>query len=86
MDEARLTVEKGNQLLPGALGTKGKSNGREAMDGVETQEYVVVLKRNGGIGGQQGPTGRTAETGEFRGDRANMCLRPHKEGAQPPYL
>ena len=39
----QLTIEKGNKLLAGALGAESKGNSREPVDGVETEEDVVVL-------------------------------------------
>lgn len=37
------TVEKGNKLLPSAFGAKGKGDGGETSDGVETEDNIVVL-------------------------------------------
>ena len=38
-----LTIEKGNELLPGALSAEGKCNGGEAVDGVQTEKNIIVL-------------------------------------------
>lgn len=39
-----LTIEEGNELLSSALSAESKSNGRESVDGVEAEEYIVVLR------------------------------------------
>lgn len=39
-----LTVEERDELVSSALGAKGKSNGREAVDGVEAEQDIVVLE------------------------------------------
>lgn len=43
---SRLTVEKGDKLLPCTLGAESKSNGAEAVDGVQAEENIVVLRRS----------------------------------------
>ena len=49
----RLTVKEGDQLLAGALGAQRKGNGREAVDGIESEQDVVVLN-TGLIRGAEG--------------------------------
>lgn len=41
---SRRTIEKGDQLDAGALGAQGEGNGREAVDGVEPEDDIVVLQ------------------------------------------
>ena len=53
----RLTVQEGDQLLAGALGAQRKGNGREAVDGIESEQDVVVLNTGlirGAEGGARG--------------------------------
>jgi hypothetical protein len=42
----RLTIKEGDQLLASALGAQGQGNGREAVDGIEPEQDVVVLVTN----------------------------------------
>lgn len=44
MGKTILTVEERDELVSSALGAKGKSNGREAVDGVEAEQDIVVLE------------------------------------------
>lgn len=39
-----LTIEKRNELVSGALSTKGEGNGGESVNGVQAQEDIVVLQ------------------------------------------
>lgn len=41
----RLTIEKGDELLPCTLGAESKSNSAETMDGVQTEEDIIVLRQ-----------------------------------------
>jgi hypothetical protein len=40
----RLTIKKGDQLIAGALRTQSEGNGRKAVDGIESEQDVVVLQ------------------------------------------
>lgn len=39
-----LTIEERNELVSGALSTKGEGNGGESVNGVQAQEDIVVLQ------------------------------------------
>jgi hypothetical protein len=39
----RLTIKEWNQLLASALGAQGERDGREAMDGVQTKQNIIML-------------------------------------------
>lgn len=40
---SRLTIEEGDELIAGALGAQGKGDGREAVDGIEAKQDIIVL-------------------------------------------
>jgi hypothetical protein len=44
--DRRLTIEEGDELLTGSFSAESKSNGRETVDGVETEQNIIVLKSN----------------------------------------
>jgi hypothetical protein len=50
----RLTIKEGDQLIAGALSTQSKGNGREAVDGIESEQDVVVLEHERLIMGDRG--------------------------------
>lgn len=56
--EGQQTVEEGDKLVSGALRSKGQSNGRKAMDGIQAKEDVIVLdgrEQDVSIGSQTRP-------------------------------
>lgn len=42
----RLTIEEGDKLLAGSFSAESESNSRETVDGVETEQNIIVLERN----------------------------------------
>lgn len=43
--KTRRTIEEGYELLPCTLGAECEGDGRETVDGVETEQDIVVLPR-----------------------------------------
>ena len=41
-----LTIEEGDELLASALGAQGEGDGGETVDGIETEQNIVVLPRS----------------------------------------
>jgi hypothetical protein len=44
--DRKLTIEEGDELLTSSFSAESKSNGRETVDGVETEQNIIVLKSN----------------------------------------
>lgn len=41
--EGGRTVKEGYELISGALGAQGESDGRQAADGVQSEQDIIVL-------------------------------------------